>query len=123
MELTPLRLLYTILRSQNLLQLQPYALRGPLFVMSSAIVMNYDAFHTLPSDYQEVLKSRLSQILNQRQAEVSTQQTSELQIHDLTPKDQETLQQLAEPFWKRSSAPWTSLWFRRCFWRMGLSSQ
>ncbi len=88
---------YTILRSQNLLQLQPYALRGPLFVMSSAIVMNYDAFHTLPSDYQEVLKSRLSQILNQRQAEVSTQQTSELQIHDLTPKDQETLQQLAEP--------------------------
>ena len=53
---------YTILRSQNLLQLQPYALRGPLFVMSSAIVMNYDAFHTLPSDYQEVLKSRLSQI-------------------------------------------------------------
>ena len=67
---------YTILRSQNLLQLQPYALRGPLFVMSSAIV---------------------SQILNQRQAEVSTQQTSELQIHDLTPKDQETLQQLAEP--------------------------
>ena len=88
---------YTILRSQNLLQLQPYALRGPLFVMSSAIVMNYDAFHTLPSDYQEVLKSRLSQILNQRQAEVSTQQTSELQIHDLTPKDQATLQQLAEP--------------------------
>ena len=25
------------------------------------------------------------------------QQTSELQIHDLTPKDQATLQQLAEP--------------------------
>ena len=41
---------------------QPYALRGPLFVMSSAIVMNYDAFHTLPSDYQEVLKLSLIHI-------------------------------------------------------------
>ncbi len=88
---------YTILNSQELLGVQHYALRGPIFVMSSAIVMNYDAFHSLPSDYQDSLKTRLSEILGQKQAEISTQDTSGLEIADLSPEDLALLRQLSTP--------------------------
>ena len=88
---------YTILNSQELLGVQHYALRGPIFVMSSAIVMNYDAFHSLPSDYQDSLKTRLSEILGQKQAEISTQDTSGLEIADLSLEDLALLRQLSMP--------------------------
>lgn len=88
---------YTILDSQQLLDVQHYALRGPIFVMSSAIVMNYDAFHSLPSDYQDSLKKRLSEILGQKQEEISTQDTSGLEIADLSQEDLALLRQLSAP--------------------------
>lgn len=88
---------YTILDSQNLLGVQHYALRGPIFVMSSAIVMNYDAFHSLPSDYQDSLKSRLGEILAQKQTEMSTRDTSGLEICDLSQEDYARLRQLSAP--------------------------
>ena len=88
---------YTILRSQELLDIQPYALRGPMFVMSSAIVMNYDVFHAMPQEYQDSLKGRLREILAQRQNEASTQSEDRIHIQDLDQRDQELLRQLAAP--------------------------
>lgn len=88
---------YTILKSQNLLDLQPYALSAPLFVMSSAIVMNYDAYHSLPSDYQQILKSCLLETLTQEQSEISSQDDSGLELSHLSQEDQETLRTLATP--------------------------
>lgn len=88
---------YSILRSQDLLDVQPYALRGPMFVMSSAIVMNYDAFHSMPREYQDSIKERLRQILSQRQNEMSIQDEEQIHVRDLNPADQEMLRRLAAP--------------------------
>ena len=77
--------------------MQPYALSAPLFVMSSAIVMNYDAYHSLPSDYQQILKSCLLETLTQEQSEISSQDDSGLELSHLSQEDQETLRALATP--------------------------
>lgn len=86
---------YAILNTQGLLEVQPYALEGSFFVMSSAIVMNYDAFHSLPSDYQLLLKQTLKDILSEQQSSMSSIDNSALEITNLTPEDQEELKILA----------------------------
>lgn len=87
---------YTILDSQGLLEVQPYGLKG-FFVMSSAVVMNYDAFHALPTDYQASLKTQLRDLLNQRQEEVRSQEEEGMTVHELDQEDQRRLRELAQP--------------------------
>ena len=88
---------YNILRTQQLLDAQPYALQGPWFVMSSSIVMNYDAFHALPQDYQDILKGTLKRLLDQRQQESSVQTAKGLTVLSFDEADQHRLRELAQP--------------------------
>ncbi len=86
-----------ILRTQGLLEMQPYALRGPLFVMSSAIVMNYDAFHSLPEDYQASIKQRLGEVLGDQQSSILSQSEEGITIYDLSADETECLREKSQP--------------------------
>lgn len=93
---------YTILKSQELLEAQPYALKCPLFVMGSAIVMNAEAYRSLPSDYQTELKSAVRDILGSQQKVMRAeneagQGEAGLTVYRLTEEEKETLRSLAQP--------------------------
>ena len=100
---------YTILKSQNLLDAQPYALKCPLFVMGSAFVMNAEAFQSLPSDYQTELKQTLRELFGARQEEMyreNSQGRGEegLTVYHLTEEEQEALRSLAQPVFQEIEA-------------------
>lgn len=88
---------YTILKTQGLLESQPYGI-GSLFVMSSAVTMNLAAYEALPEEYQTALKESLQESLTRQQQNL--QQAAEVQDITITPlseADEETLRQLAQP--------------------------
>lgn len=87
---------YIILKSQNLLDAQPYGFKGPLFTMSSAIVMNYNAFYALPEDYQVILKTSLADILTDRQEQTDRIEEG-IQVYTLSETERNALRDIATP--------------------------
>lgn len=87
-----------ILRSQELTAVQPYALELPVFVMSSAIVMNRDAYLSLPAEYRDVLKSTLGDILVKRFNSVDDAESGPV-TETLSGEDIRQLRVLAEPLY------------------------
>ncbi|MCD8077428.1 MAG: TRAP transporter substrate-binding protein DctP [Lachnospiraceae bacterium] len=89
---------YSILRSQDLLSLQPYGLQGPFFAMSSAIVMNLEAYDSLPEEYQKAIKGDLWELSRQRAQERAEEADTEgLDLTILSDEEVEQLRELAQP--------------------------
>lgn len=84
-----------ILNSEGLLDLQPYALNGP-FVVSSSIVMNRDAFLSLPTDYQTIMKEELGAHLHFKSSG-GTPDIEGLTITELSDADMAKLREIAQP--------------------------
>ena len=98
---------YTILRSQNLAEAQPCALESPMFVMGSAIVMNYEIYQSMPSDYQRILKETLKEILDEQQVKMEQEEDARregLQVSRLSEADQAALRELAQPLLEELTA-------------------
>lgn len=88
---------YTILKTQGLLESQPYGI-GSLFVMSSAVTMNLAAFESLPKEYQIILKESLQESLTKQQKNLQqAAMERDMVITALSETDEETLRQLAQP--------------------------
>jgi len=83
-----------ILRSEGLLELQPYALNGP-FVVSSSIVMNRDTFLSLPEAYQTILKEELLTHLQFNASDIP--EIEGLTITSLNDTDMKKLREIAQP--------------------------
>ena len=88
---------YAILRSEALTESLSYALEAPLFVMSSAVVMNREAWDLLPGEYQEIVRSRLRELLSQRVEAARNGVQLPVQVRVLTPEDRSLLREIAAP--------------------------
>ena len=88
---------FAILRSESLTDSLPYALEAPLFVMSSAVVMNREAWDRLPGEYQQILRSRLRELLSQRVEAARNGGQLPVQVRVLTQEDRQLLRESAAP--------------------------
>lgn len=87
----------TILDTQNLLSAQSYGL-GSLFVMSSAVTMNQQAFDSLPAEYQQILKASLHEVLADEQTRLQKSGAQEhITLTTLSDEDKTRLQIMAQP--------------------------
>lgn len=91
---------YEILRTQGLVEKQPYGLNVPFFHMSSSITMNLEAYESLPDEYRKVLKNTLLELMTKEEERMAETVPDGMEFVSFGREDMETLKEAAEPIRK-----------------------